>query len=127
MIDMVMRKGKPGTGSGHEFMRRRTATIPWPDLRPILKGINWVIVGMVASRAYMPERMTQDLDILVRQTDGESVIKRLEQANYRAPSKMELPGFTMLSPDNKKLDVIFGNQPWLEEALRDPGKDPAGS
>ena len=55
MIDMVLRKGKPGTGSGHEFMRRRTAMNPWPDLRPILKEFEWAIVGGVATRAYMPE------------------------------------------------------------------------
>ncbi len=83
LIDMAKRNGKPGTGSSIEFMRRRTAINPWPDLRPILKGIAWAIVGGVATRAYMPERMTKDLDILVHQSDGEIVIKRLEQAGYR--------------------------------------------
>ena len=39
----------------------------WPDLRKILKGILWVIIGGVATRAYMPERMTKDLDILVKE------------------------------------------------------------
>ena len=38
---------------------------PWPDLRPILKGIDWAIVDGVATRAYMPERMTKDLWILL--------------------------------------------------------------
>ncbi len=51
---------------------------PWPDLRPILEGIPWVIVGGVATRAYMPERVTQDLDILVRHRDGGEVRARLE-------------------------------------------------
>src|SRR5215216_3277966 len=126
MIDMAKRNGKPGTGSSHEFMRRRTAMNPWPDLRPILKGIDWAIVGGVATRAYMPERMTKDLDILVHESDGKTVIKRLEQAGYRIASHLAVPGYLMLSPDGIELDVLFGNYPWLKEALADLGQDPAG-
>jgi hypothetical protein len=70
MIDLVKRRVKPGTGSSHEFMRRRTAMNPWPDLRPILEGIEWAIIGGVATRAYMPERMTKDLDIVVHHVKG---------------------------------------------------------
>jgi hypothetical protein len=126
MIDMVKRRIKPGTGSGHEFMRRRTALNPWPDLRPILEGIEWAIIGGVATRAYMPERMTKDLDIIVHQADGEKTINRLEAAGYRVVSKLAIPGYLMSSPDGTELDVIFGNYPWLKEALKVPGRDPAG-
>ena len=98
----------------------------WPDLRPILKGIDWAIVGGVATRAYMPERMTKDLDIVVQQKDAGSVIKKLEQAGYRIISKLAMPGYLMLSPDGTELDVLFGNYPWLKEALDHPGHDPAG-
>src|SRR5574342_1343387 len=83
MVDMLKRRVRPGTGSSAEFMRRRTAMNPWPDLRPILKGIAWAIVGAVATRAYMPERMTKDLDILIHKKDGEMVIEKLEDAGYR--------------------------------------------
>jgi hypothetical protein len=126
MIDMAMRKGKPGTGSSHEFMRRRTAMNPWPDLRPILRGIEWAIVGGVATRAYMPERMTKDLDIVVHQADGKAVIRRLEEAGYRIASRLAVPGYLLVSPDGIELDVLFGNYPWLKDALADPGKDAAG-
>jgi len=126
MIDMVKRRVKPGTGSSHEFMRRRTAMNPWPDLRPILKGIDWAIVGGVATRAYMPERMTKDLDIIVRQKDGEIAVKKLEQAGYHIVSQLSIPGHLMLSADGAELDVIFGNYPWLEDALNHTANDPAG-
>jgi hypothetical protein len=126
MIDMVMRNGKPGTGSSHEFMRRRTAMNPWPDLRPILKGLNWAIVGGVATRAYMPERMTKDLDILVHQSDSDTVLQRLEQAGYRIVSRLAVPGYLMTSPDGIELDVLVGNYPWLKKALTHTGRDPAG-
>jgi hypothetical protein len=99
---------------------------PWPDLRPILKGIDWAIVGGVATRAYMPERMTKDLDILVHQNDGENAIKRLEQAGYRIASRLAVPGYLMTSPDGIELDVLFGKYPWLKKALTDLGQDQAG-
>ncbi|HUG34020.1 MAG TPA: hypothetical protein VMJ90_04575, partial [Anaerolineales bacterium] len=126
MIDMVMRKGKPGTGSSAEFMRRRTAENPWPDLREILKSVEWAIVGVVATRAYMPERMTQAMDILVYESTGEMVIKLLEQAGYRVSSGLTTSGCLMLAPDETIVNVIFGHEVWLKKALSDPGKDPAG-
>jgi hypothetical protein len=53
---------------------------PWPDLRPILRDIPWVIVGSVAPRAYMPERATKDLGVLTRRQDGDEVRKWLQAA-----------------------------------------------
>ena len=126
MIDMALRNGKPGTGSNHEFMRRRTAENPWPDLREILKSVEWAIVGVVATRAYMPERMAQAMDILVHESTGEIVIKLLEQAGYRLVSQLAVPGYLMISPDGEELDVIFGNYSWLKKALTNTGEDPAG-
>ncbi len=99
---------------------------PWPDLRPILKRIDWAIVGGVATRAYMPERMTKDLDIIVHQKDSETAIKKLEQAGYHVVSQLSIPGCLMLSPDGTELDVIFGNYAWLDEALNHTANDPAG-
>lgn len=69
LIDISLRRQRPGSGSSHAFMQERTAMNPWPDLRAILQGIPWAVADGVATRAYMPERMTRDLDILVRQTD----------------------------------------------------------
>lgn len=71
--------------------------IPWPDLRPILEGIDWGIVGDVATRAYMPERMTKDMDILARERDGEEVVQRLKDAAHRIKSKLAVPGYLMVA------------------------------
>ena len=84
---------------------------PWPDLRPILKGIKWAIVGGVATRAYMPERMMKALDILVYESDGDTVINRLELAGYRIASRLAVPGYLMISPEGIEVDVLFGNYP----------------
>jgi len=125
-IEICKRRIKPGTGSSEEFLRKRTASNPWPDLRPILKGIPWAITGAVATRAYMPERATKDLDILVRRKDGDKVLERLTQAGYRYVSSPAISGFHLLSPEGIEVDVILGDYPWIEEALANPRSDPAG-
>ncbi len=126
MINMCKRRIKPGTGSAPEFLQRRTAMHTWPDLRPILKGIPWVIVGGVATRAYMPERMTKALDVLVRRQDGSKVRERLEAAGYRYVSHLAVPGFLVISPEGVEVDVLLGDYAWLDEALAHPREDPAG-
>jgi hypothetical protein len=126
MINMLKRRVRPGSGSSVEFMQRRTAMNPWPDLRPILQGINWLIIGGVATRAYMPERMTKDLDILVHKNDGETAIEKLKQAGYQVQSRLGIPGFTMISPEGVEVDVIFSNAPWLQEALGNASMDATG-
>lgn len=98
LIEMSLRRQKPGTGSSHEFMMRRTAMNPWPDLRKVLQGIPWVIVGGVATRAYSAERMTKNMDILVHAKDGQDAIDRLTLAGYTIVSRLAVPGYLLHSP-----------------------------
>jgi hypothetical protein len=126
LLDLGRRRQKPGTGSGLAFIGRRTAMNPWPDLRELLTGLDWVIVGGVATRAYMPERMTNDLDILIRAGDGPAVLERLSQAGYDKVSALSIPGYLLRSPEGVELDVLLGEYPWLNEALADPEQDQAG-
>jgi len=125
-LQMVLRRQKPGTGSAQDFLRRRTAVIEWPDLRSILSGIDWLVVGGVATRAYMAERMTKDLDVLVRLSDGEAAVERLKQAGYTVVSRLGVPGVLMQSPSGVEVDMLFGDQAWLDEALAKPTRDAAG-
>jgi hypothetical protein len=126
VINMLKRRVRPGTGSSQEFLQRRTAMNPWPDLRPILKGIKWVIVGGVATRAYMPERMTKDLDVLIHQNDQETALSRLKQAGYQILEPLAIPGFALTAPDGAEVDLLLGNEAWLKEALNEPFLDAAG-
>ncbi len=126
LIDFCRRRIRPGTGSATEFVQRRTAMITWPDLRSMLQGIPWAIAGGVATRAYMPERATQDMDILVQQQDCDAVWERLRAAGYRYISRLAMPGFLARSPEGVNVDVICGDYPWLKEALAHPRQDSAG-
>ncbi len=98
----------------------------WPDLRPILQGVPWVIAGGVATRAYMPERMTHDLDILIRPQDAAEVRARLAAAGYEYSAPLAVPGFTVRSACGLEIDVLLGDAPWLEAALAAPAHDAAG-
>jgi hypothetical protein len=125
LIEMSLRRQKPGSGSALQFLRERTAMNVWPDLREILQGIPWVVIGGVATRAYMPERMTKDLDVLVHRSQGEEVIRRLQQRGFSLVSKLSVPGYLMRAPDGIEVGVLFGRFPWLEEAFQHLNADPA--
>jgi hypothetical protein len=126
LIEMSLRRQRLGTGSSLDFLMRRTAMNPWPDLRSILKGIPWVIIDGVATRAYMPERMTKDLDILIRKSDEDEVVKRLETAGFTRISKLAVPGYLFQAPDGAEVDVLIGDMPWISDALSRPNQDPTG-
>lgn len=98
----------------------------FPDLRETLNGIDWVVVGAAATRAYMPERMTQDLDILVRVADADSVTARLIAAGFTRTAELGIPGVALTTPDQSEIDVLYGEQAWLEEGLAQPERDAAG-
>ncbi|MCB0064067.1 MAG: hypothetical protein KDE19_18215, partial [Caldilineaceae bacterium] len=104
------------------LLHERTALHSWPDLRPILDGIPWAITGAVATRAYMPERMTRAMDILVQREHCQAVRRRLQDAGYRVAPVLDAPYFVA---DGTEIDVICADFPWLAEALNNPALDAA--
>lgn len=99
---------------------------PWPDLRETLRGLRWAVAGGVATRAFMPERMTKDLDIVVHPDDMASMWQRLEAAGFRPGVPLGIPGRAVEAPDGAELDVIEGRFDWIDDALATPVEDPAG-
>jgi hypothetical protein len=98
----------------------------WPDLSPILKGIPWAVIGGVATRAYMPERATQDLDILIASFDAKKVRKRLSLAGFVYRQDLAIGGGAWQTPEGQLLDVVEINVPWLSEALQQLQTDSQG-
>lgn len=121
-----MRRQQPGTGSAPQFLRERSALYAWPDLRAILKGIRWAVVGAVATRAYMPERMTSDFDILVHHHDGDAALARLNDAGYEVASELSIPGYMLNAPDGTEIDLLLIPFEWLDDALQPGQTDAAG-
>ncbi|HHT9119979.1 MAG TPA: hypothetical protein ACFYD3_05485 [Candidatus Hypogeohydataceae bacterium YC41] len=117
LIDIAFRHQRPGSGSSLILLRERTAEVKFPDLTPILHPIRWAVVGAVATRLYMPERVTRDLDILVHKEDSEEVRKKLKGAGFRYQSELAAGGSSWLSPDGVPVDVVERSEPWFARGI----------
>jgi hypothetical protein len=74
----------------------------------------------------MPERMTQDLDILVARANAEEVHARLRSAGFVYLQALSIGGTTWRAPDGRLLDVVESAEPWVPEALGQLQTDPQG-
>ncbi len=130
LVQMALRRARPGTGSSEQFLNWRTAvqSLPIPNLPTILEGIPWVLIGGLATRAYMPERTTQDIDILIHTDMAAQARDALTAAQYVIESHLAIGGFAVRSPDHSVplLDVITSRAPWVQEVLKTPTYDAAG-
>ena len=91
----------------------------FPNLEPILSPILWAVVGAVATRLYMPERMTNDLDILVRAQDADEAVKKLAQEGATNQGKLGIGRSSWLLPRGFSLDVIAWREEWVEKAIQE--------
>ncbi|NET60361.1 MAG: hypothetical protein F6K47_30720 [Symploca sp. SIO2E6] len=125
-IDLVKKRVQPGTGSSINFLNRRTWNQAVTNLNQIIKQASFVVVGGVATRLYMPERMTLDLDILVKSEDAELVYEDLEQARSQKISELSIAGSQWQLLDGTSLDVLEVNDAWATEAIANPNYAPDG-
>ena len=98
----------------------------WPDLTSILRDIPWAVVGGVATRTYMPERATQDLDILVAQSDALNVHARLRSGGFVYIQDLSIGGTVWQTPEGILLDIVESSEPWVSEALEKIQTDAQG-
>ncbi len=107
-IKLGKRHHRAGLGSSREFLSRRTADMNWPDLTLVLKSTLYAVVGGVATRLYMPERLTKDLDIVVFVADSAAARQQLESAGYEFVGKLSLvQGTTWVSSDGREVDAAL--------------------
>ncbi len=125
-INLVMKRVKPGSGSGENFLLRRTWSYPVTDIRAILTSKPFVVVGGVATRLYMPERMTLDLDILVQVEDAPLIYQELERAGSRRLGELAIAGSQWQLADGTELDILESNEVWAKEAIAQPNCSPDG-
>src|SRR5687768_1856766 len=78
LIEMALRRARPGSGSTLSFLRTRTWSEPSVNLHDLQTP--FVLVGAVASFLYMPERATKDTDILIRAKDAAKLYDELVAA-----------------------------------------------
>ena len=72
---------------------------PVPELEHILGSIRWVLVGGIALRAYMPERMTHYVTIVIHKRDAVVARKAFIKAGYVVTGELSIGGFSVQLPD----------------------------
>lgn len=125
-LTLVQKRVKSGTGSGVNFLSQRTWNNPVTDLKSILKQAPFVVVGGIATRMYMPERMTLDLNILIKAEDSPLIYQDLENARAKKIGDLSIAGSQWQLADKTSLDVLEGEDCWVEEAISQPNYAPDG-
>ncbi len=103
-LTLIRKRVRPGSGSSQEFLRARTWRIPVFDLRALVQT-PFVIVGGVATRLYSPERMTDDLDVLILAQNAKAFYGKVLKTDSH-----------WILPDGTPLDVLESDETWAQEA-----------
>ena len=119
LISIAKRRQKPGAGSSREFLLTRTADMVWPDLSEVFGDLPWAVVGAVATRLYMPERMTKDVDVAVAASDTATAGEKMRAAGWVQEGQLTVGGTIWRSPDGVQVDVLGGRADWWPAALRE--------
>lgn len=118
-LTLALKRVRPGSGSSREFLRKRTWKHPVFNLTTIV-SVPFVVVGGVATRLYGPERMTDDLDVLVMREDAPRFYQELAQADARRVGSLSVGGCEWRLPDGTTLDVLESDEAWAREAIQSP-------
>jgi hypothetical protein len=121
-IAISLKRVKPGSGSTNEFLRTRTWRRAVTDLRDLI-DVLYAIVEVVATRLYMPERMTDDLGILIHAEQAEQAYDRLA-LQARRIGELSIGGTSWELPDRMVLNIISSDRPWIATALQHPRMSP---
>ena len=98
----------------------------------MLDDIPFAVIGGVATRLYMPERTTADIDIVVRSADFDAAIHQLVAKGYRrlthrltfADTRLGLMGQRVQS--KLPVDVLSSSQAWVDDAIATVRRDDTG-
>ena len=125
-LSMAARRVQAGSGSAPFEVRERPSAFGPPQVRRLLGEVPFVIVGGLATRRYMPERMTLDADVLVRPADLARAEQALREAGCRKRGPLTIGGSTWVAPDGLELDLIALTAPWADEAVTSAVTAPDG-
>ena len=119
-IAIALRRVRSGSGSPEAFLRRKTLANPIIDLRRFIKKVPFLVIGGFATRLYMPERMTLDLDILVRIEDVSEAEQELIRRGCQKVGPLAIGGTTWILPEKTTLAVVIIDEAWVKEAVEHP-------
>ncbi len=89
----------------------------FPDLGRLLGDIPWALVGAGATRLYMPERATSDMDVLVSAKDAQTVRARLAEVGAASAGDPAIGGSSWRLPNAFPVDIIESADEWCVPAI----------
>lgn len=125
-LAIANRRARAGSGTDPLVLRERTAHYGLPDLQFLVGRIEFAVVGGLATRLYMPERMTLDADIIVRASDLPATESCLREARCRKVGPLAIGGSVWKTPGGWALDVMALDEQWIDDALHTTVKGPNG-
>lgn len=123
-LGLAIKRAKPGSGSSLTLLQKRTWSYPVNSLQSVLKSAPFVVVGGVATRLYMPERMTLDIGILIKANDKNLIYQDLINAQAKKIGELSIAGSQWQLSDNTALDVLEAEDDWVDAALSKPNYSP---
>jgi hypothetical protein len=124
-LSLAQKRVRPGSGSRLELLQSRTWRSPVFPLSSVI-STPFVVIGGVATRLYAPERMTDDLDVLISVDDAPLFYEELTQAGASHIGPLAIPGNSWRLPNGTLLDVLESDAPWTQDAFSDPAVAPDG-
>jgi len=126
MIEIARRRRSRGAGSDLQLLMSAPRSPLAVNLTQLFTGISYVVIGGVATRLYMPERFTKDIDVLVGAQSYDAARERLQQATWQAASELRFPDSSLglrgylWTLNDASLDLLTSDKQWAEEACSTP-------
>lgn len=125
-LAMAERRSRRGSGTHADVLREQTSAYGVPDFAKHLGSVRFVLVGGIATRLYMPERMTLDVDVLIRPGELDDAERQLRESGCARVGPLTVGGSTWRLPEGSVLDVLALDEPWVEKALAHTVRGPEG-
>lgn len=131
-LERGMRKRPLGTGSDTRFLmglqRREIVVNP----SEVFGDIPVLVAGGVATRAYMPERHTNDTDFLVEHANFDEACRMLRNAGFTKNRDLFFPNAHLglyrsaWTNGTEEVDIMSSPQEWCAHAFRGNVNDQTG-
>ncbi len=131
-LERGLRKPPIGSGSDLDELWKHARAKLFIDMESLFGDISAIVIGGVATRAYAPERRTEDVDVLVEHARYAEALRRLESLGWRKVRDLFFPNAslglygTAWRNGTNRLDVIASDQSWAVEALAEEAYDQTG-
>jgi hypothetical protein len=132
LIEIAQRRHPLGTGSDLRGLMALPRGAIGVEPFEALGDITYAVVGGVATRRYMPERSTKDLDLLVAASEYVETCERLKAAGWTRERELLFPntglGLTgsLWNAETRQVDILTADRPWVAEALSASTRDENG-